>query len=63
MVQSQLTYPLGCVAVEYNGTYGNVVNSSGQAISTSYVFRGDKVEFASALTPGTYRVNYYCYSN
>ena len=59
---NKLSFTLACVAVPNDGVYGNVVDlSTNQLVSGRYFFRGDKVEFETALTPGKYRVNYYCY--
>lgn len=56
------TYTLSCVAVENNGQMGQVINlSTGQPVGIAYQFVGDKVEFASPLPSGNYRVNHFCF--
>ncbi len=63
VANSRLSYTLDCVVVSSNGDYGHVINiSTGQAVSQEYFFRGDKVEFRTALDSGDYRVSYYCYN-
>ena len=59
---TKFSFTLACVAVSNNGVYGNVVDlSTNQLLNGRYFFRGDKVEFETALAPGKYRVNYYCH--
>ena len=59
---SNLSYPLNCVAVANGNDMGEVTDlSSGQVVGINHQFSGDKVEFAQLLPAGNYRVRYFCY--
>ncbi|MCJ8277608.1 MAG: hypothetical protein HRT44_13235, partial [Bdellovibrionales bacterium] len=58
---SNLSYPLDCVAVVSNGSMGRVIDiATGNEVTVGYSFNGDKVEFDSLLPQGNYRVTYSC---
>lgn len=58
---SELSYPLGCVAIAVNGSKGVVKDSNGVVISNQYNFNGDKVEFTQPLPAGDYVAEFSCY--